>query len=144
MQKYDFFIAGRWRNRDEVAAVTQIVRDAGFTAFCFLENDYTEFLEKNGLDASAMESENTESMSLDHPLIQEIYKRDIEGQEASDNFLVVLPAGTAAHMESGISYGMGKKCYAVGAPEKTETLYAIFEEIFEDNTALQAWLANKK
>jgi len=32
----------------------------------------------------------------------------------------------------GIAYGMGKRCYAVGTPEKTETLYCVFTRIFED------------
>jgi len=141
--KYDYFIAGRWRNREQIQRVTELVRAKGFTAFCFLENDYTEILDKLGLDDSAMQSEHTESLPLEHPLIQEIFKKDIEGQRMSENFLLVLPAGIAGHMESGISYGMGKKCYALGVPEKTETLYAVFEHIFKDEDELDTWLVNK-
>jgi len=144
LMKYDFFIAGRWRNRDQVQHVTDIVRQAGFTAFCFLENDYTEVLDQLGLGVDAMESNNTESLPLDHPLIQAIFDKDIAGQRDSDNLLVVLPAGIAAHMEAGISYGMGKKCYALGTPEKTETLYSIFEQIFDSVESLQTWLAKSK
>jgi hypothetical protein len=43
-------------------------------------------------------------------------------------------------MEAGASYGMGKKCYAVGVPEKTETLYSIFDEIFPDIDSLKNWI----
>lgn len=143
MKNYDFFIAGRWRNRDEVMKITNVVRSAGYKAHCFLENDYSEALARLGFDKNAMESENTEKLPQDHPLIQEIFKKDLEGQMASENFLLVLPAGTASHIESGISYGMGKKCYAFGKLEKTETLYCIFDEIFPDEKALKAWL-NKK
>ncbi|MDO8265624.1 MAG: hypothetical protein Q7T41_01625 [Candidatus Saccharibacteria bacterium] len=140
MKNYDFFIAGRWRNKDEVMKITNVVRSAGYKAHCFLENDYSEALARLGFDKNAMESENTEKLPQDHPLIQEIFKKDLEGQIASESFLLVLPAGTASHIESGISYGMGKKCYAVGRLEKTETLYCIFEEIFPDVQALKAWL----
>jgi hypothetical protein len=144
VSKYDFFIAGRWRNRDEVMKVTNIVRSAGYKAHCFLENDYSEALAKLGFDKNAMESENTEKLPQDHALIQEIFNKDLEGQRASDNFLLVLPAGTASQIESGISYGMGKKCYAVGLVEKTETLYCIFDKIFADTTELQTWLESQK
>ena len=36
----------------------------------------------------------------------------------------------ATHIEAGIAYGLGKKCYAIGEYEATDTLYNIFEEIF--------------
>ena len=51
--------------------------------------------------------------------------------------LLVLPAGKAAHIEAGIAYGLGKKCYAIGEYENTDTLYNIFETIFSDETELE-------
>jgi hypothetical protein len=38
---------------------------------------------------------------------------------------------------------MGKRCYAIGIPEKTETLYSIFDEIFPDVNSLEDWLKTK-
>jgi hypothetical protein len=140
MTNHDFFIAGRWRNKQAIEDITAMIRGEGYDAFCFLENDYTDELAALGLDERAMESSNTETLPLDHPLIQAIFKKDIEGQRASDALLLVFPAGLAGHIEAGISYGMGKKCYAVGVPDKTETLYCIFDKIFPDVPALQAWL----
>ena len=32
--------------------------------------------------------------------------------------------------KDGVAYVMGKKCYAIGTLEKTETLYHIFDKIF--------------
>ena len=52
----------------------------------------------------------------------------------------MLPAGNAAHIESGIAYGLGKKCYAIGAYESTDTLYNIFEEIFSNENELEDFL----
>ena len=56
--------------------------------------------------------------------------------------LLVLPAGKAAHIESGIAYGLGKKCYAIGEYEATDTLYNIFEEIFCNEIELAEFLKN--
>ena len=58
----------------------------------------------------------------------------------SRNLLLVLPAGKAAHIESGIAYGLGKKCYAIGEYEATDTLYNIFEEIFSTESELEKFL----
>ena len=54
--------------------------------------------------------------------------------------LLVLPAGKAAHIEAGIAYGLGKKCYAIGKYENTDTLYNIFETIFSNEIELEEFL----
>ena len=64
----------------------------------------------------------------------------MKGEKSSRNLLLVLPAGNAAHIESGIAYGLGKKCYAIGEYEATDTLYNIFEEIFKDEKELEEFL----
>jgi hypothetical protein len=38
-----------------------------------------------------------------------------------------LPAGLAAHMEAGVSYGSGKKMILIGEVENPETLYSMFD-----------------
>ena len=67
----------------------------------------------------------------------------MRAQKNSDSFILVLPAGISGHIEAGAAYGMGQKCYAVGRPEKTETLYNIFDEIFPDISTLESWLKYK-
>ena len=47
----------------------------------------------------------------------------------------------AAHIEAGIAYGLGKKCYAIGEYEATDTLYNIFEEIFLTEKELEEFLS---
>jgi len=54
----------------------------------------------------------------------------------SDALVLVFPAGLSAHMELGAAYGMGKKCYGLGAPEKPETLYKMFDGLFQTTTEL--------
>lgn len=143
MATYDFFIAGRWRNKDNIKPVVDAVRASGKTAYCFIENAYEgEKLSFNIHSQSDIEKtmQASEAMSQDDPMIRKIFHNDITGERESDNFLLVLPAGIAGHIEAGVAYGMGKKCYAIGKPEKTETLYCIFDKIFPDIAALEAWL----
>jgi hypothetical protein len=141
MIKTDFYIAGRWRNKDNIKPVLDAVRACGKTAYCFIENEYEsgeiEFKADGDPDAFMKQSE---ALSQTDPLIHRIFEVDITAEREAESFLLVLPAGIAGHIEAGVAYGMGKKCYAIGQPEKTETLYCIFDEIFPDTDALQAWL----
>lgn len=145
MSKYDFFIAGRWRNFQEVKMVLDSVRANGRTAYCFIENIYegskVEFKQDDSIE-SVMQT--LESLPADDDFINQIFERDMQALRESDNFLLVLPAGISGHVEAGVAYGMGKKCYAVGVPEKTETLYNVFEEIFPDLNLLENWLKSSK
>ena len=69
-----------------------------------------------------------------------MFKTDLEGEKSLKNLLLVLPAGKAAHIESGIAYGLGKECYAIGEYEATDSLYNIFEKIFKNETELEEFL----
>lgn len=69
-----------------------------------------------------------------------MFNQDLEGERNSKNLLLVLPAGKAAHIEAGIAYGLGKKCYAIGEYEGTDTLYNIFEKIFDNEKELDDFL----
>jgi hypothetical protein len=144
MSKYDFFIAGRWRNYPEVKKALDSVRVHNKTAYCFIENLYEGSKVEFKQDAS-IESimQKLESLPKDDDFIKHIFQNDMQAQRDSDNFLLVLPAGISGHVEAGASYGMGKKCYALGVPEKTETLYGIFDEIFPDLESLGNWLSAK-
>ena len=143
MAKYDFFIAGRWRNYAEVKKILDLVRKNGKTAYCFIENLYegskVEFKQNTNIDKIMQQ---LEALPKDDEFIKEIFEKDIQAQKDAESFLLVLPAGISGHVEAGASYGMGKDCYAVGVPEKTETLYQIFSEIFPDLESLENWLKN--
>ncbi|HVC36561.1 MAG TPA: hypothetical protein VNE40_03955 [Candidatus Dormibacteraeota bacterium] len=141
MSKYDFFVAGRWRNRDVVKEVLETIRSHGKTAYCFIENLYegeeVEFSMDGDIE-TIMQS--LESLPMNDPFVSKVFETDITAERQSDNFILVLPAGISGHVEAGAAYGMGKKCYAIGKLEKTETLYLIFDKIFPDIMALEDWL----
>ena len=81
-----------------------------------------------------------ESLGLKSDVVLNLFHNDLEEEKNSKNLLLVLPAGKAAHIEAGIAYGLGKKCYAIGEYEATDTLYNIFQEIFSNKDDLEQFL----
>jgi len=63
-------------------------------------------------------------------------------QRAARRFVMVMPAGNAAHLEARVAFGLGKPCYAVGPVAKTETLYRFFDRMFTSSHDSASWLAS--
>ncbi len=85
MSKNDFFIAGRWRNRDNIQVVLDAVRTSGRSAYCFIENAYkTEDFEvgAKGVDPDDFMTK-TEALRQDDPLMREIFEVDMAGRTRS-------------------------------------------------------------
>lgn len=137
MSKYDYFVAGRWRNHQAIREIAQELRRTGKTVYCFAESEYDahgiKFENNPEADGERMIA-STEALEdwQTNPTFREIFETDMGAQRESDALILVFPAGLAAHMELGASYGMGKKCFAIGEPEKTETLYLMLDGIYPD------------
>lgn len=106
-QTYDFFIAGRTRNKEKILQICSIFDEFNISYYCFLKN------EKSHTDAGLNLHENPEELS------------------------------SSAHIEAGVAYGLGKKCYAIGEYEATDSLYLIFDRIFADEEELREFLRHK-
>jgi hypothetical protein len=129
----DFFIAGRTRNIPKVLEVCEAIESIGKTYYCFAKNEHSH--EKAGFDLHAHPdnlADDYEKRALESDSIRVIFNDDLDGLKSADNFIIVLPAGNSSHIEAGIAYGLGKKCYAIGEYEKTDSLYLIFDKIFSD------------
>ena len=127
--KYRFFIAGRTRNKENILKICDIFEELYIHHYCFLKNE--ESHKEAGLDIHDENLADTfESLSLADSKVRTIFEHDLNGEKNSDNFLLVLPAGKSAHIEAGIAYGLGKKCYAIGEYDVTDSLYLIFDRIF--------------
>lgn len=133
--KYDYFVAGRWRNRDAINSIVAKLREAGKKVYCFTDNAYEgdgiKFDPSPDADPEAMISA-TENLAdwQTNPTFRKIFEADMQAQRDAAAFILVFPAGLAAHMELGVAYGLGKPCYAIGDPAKTETLYLTLDEIY--------------
>ena len=135
--RYDYFVAGRWRNRDSINSIVAKLRAAGKTVHSFTENSYDgdsiKFDSDPVSDPEIMMAA-TENLAdwQTNPTFRNIFETDMQAQRDSEAFIIVFPSGLAAHMELGAAYGMGKKCFGIGEIEKTETLYLMLDGIYPD------------
>lgn len=138
--KYEFFIAGRARNKENILRICDIFDKYNVSYYCFIKNeDNWGYGNKN--QTPEERQREFESLGLKSDIVLKLFEGDLEGLKSSKNLLLVLPAGKAAHIESGIAYGLGKKCYAIGEYEATDTLYNIFEKIFTTEKELEVFLS---
>lgn len=137
--KYEFFIAGRARNKENILRICDIFDKHNISYYCFIKNE-SDWGYGNKNQTPEERQQEFESLGLKSDIVLKLFNDDLEGEKSSKNLLLVLPAGKAAHIESGIAYGLGKKCYAIGEYEATDTLYNIFEEIFADEDELDKFL----
>lgn len=139
--KYEFFIAGSGRNKENILKICDLFDKYNISYYCFFKNeDNWGYGNKN--QSPEEKQKEYESLGLKSEVILNLFHNDLNGEKSSNNLLLVLPAGKAAHIESGIAYGLGKKCYAIGEYETTDTLYNIFEEIFSNEIELENFLSN--
>ena len=139
--KYDFFVAGRARNKENILKICDIFDKYDVSYYCFLKNE-DEWGYGSSNQTPEERQKEFETLDLKSDIVLNLFHNDLDGEKNSKNLLLVLPAGKAAHIESGIAYGLGKKCYAIGEYEATDTLYNIFEKIFKDENELEEFIKN--
>lgn len=139
--KYEFFIAGRARNKENILKICDLFDKYNISYYCFLKSE-DDWGYGNKNQTPEEKQREFEKLNLKSEVVLKLFHEDLEGEKESRNLLLVLPAGKAAHIESGIAYGLGKTCYAIGEYEATDTLYNIFEKIFSDEKELEDFLSN--
>ena len=127
---YNYFIAGRYRNKVNILNLAQKIREKGKTAYCFVDSEaslkHVGSLQDDGEEAMRI-FESREKWRQD-PEVRHIFETDLEAEKASEHFILLLPAGKSAHIEAGIAFGLGKKCIVIGEQKEAESLYLIFDE----------------
>jgi len=142
--KYEFFIAGKTRNKDYILSICDLFDKYNISYYCFLKNDETMNSYGNNNQSVEENMQIFENLDLKSDIVLKIFNEDLDAEKASKNFLLVLPAGKSGHIEAGIAYGMGKKCYAIGEYDGTDSLYNIFDNIFNNENELENFLSNYK
>lgn len=123
----DYIVIGRYRNRENVRKLIEAIRSKGKTCYDFSAKP-ADPSNPNGTGEEQMQALESHPDFFNDPLHEDHFKRDLEGLKAADTVVLLLPAGTSAHIEAGIAFGLGKKLILIGEPEKPETLYYIFNE----------------
>lgn len=127
---YDFFIASRWRNKEEVQILADKLRQKGKKVYCFLDADNAH-LDTLRDPHEAMKEFEALSDWRNDVQVKKIFDADTEGLRKSKALILLLPAGKSAHLEAGIAYGLGKTCILVGEQKETESNYLIFIQWFK-------------
>lgn len=125
---YDFFVSGRWRNKEHIVALINAIGNKGYRVYNFFEYDDPNSKDK---DPETFMKEFEKKDFRNDLFIKHIFQKDLKAQKQSSTFILLLPAGTSSHIEAGIAYGLGKKCILIGKPEAAESLYCMFDSVYE-------------
>lgn len=127
----DYTLISRFRNKKQCELLIKRLEEKGKSCynFCALPAD------PNNADAHPEEQMKVfESVKDFHnnEYYKKIFEDDLAGLKNAEKVILLLPAGTSAHMEAGIAFGLGKQLILIGEPEKPETLYLVFKERYKD------------
>lgn len=126
----DYSIVSRFRNKDRVEYFIVELEKRGKSCYNFCDAPS----DPSNPDAHPEEQmavfESTENF-LDNDHFRYLFEKDLKGLKEAEAVILLLPAGTSAHIEIGIAYGLGKKCILVGKPAKPESLYLLFDEYYD-------------
>lgn len=123
---YDFFVSGRWRNRDNVLDLARKIREKEYSVYCFLEAEHAVNRINNDPHEDMRNFEKRDWRN--DPYVKQVFENDMDGERNSDTFVMLLPVGKSCHIEAGVAYGLGKKCILIGEQKEAESLYLIFDK----------------
>lgn len=126
----DYTLISRYRNKQQCELLIRQLEKRGKSCYNFgaapadPDNPYASVEEQ----MSRVEA-NTDFFNDPH--LQATFERDLAGLRNAGKVILLLPAGTSAHIEAGIAFGLGKPLILIGEPEKAESLYFIFQERYK-------------
>ena len=84
--KYEFFIAGKTRNKDNILKICDIFDKYKISYYCFLKNDdaHNSYGDKSNSEEDNMEI--FESLDLKSDIVLNIFNEDMEAEKNSNNF----------------------------------------------------------
>lgn len=128
-QKTDYMVIGRFRNGANIRRLIAAIRQSGKTCYDFTAKPADPKNPEASFEDQMAVLESHPDF-LNDPVHGDHFKRDLAGLKNAETVILLLPAGASAHMEAGIAHGLGKRLVLIGAPEKPETLYYIFDEYY--------------
>ncbi len=127
----DFAVIGRFRNKENTQALVKAIRAKGKTCYDFAAKPAAP-THPTATGEEQMAILESHPDYLNDPVHKDHYEKDMAGLQGAETVVLLLPAGTSAHIEAGIAFGLGKKLVLIGTPEKPETLYYIFDECYKN------------
>ena len=97
--KYEFFIAGRARNKENILKICELFDKYNISYYCFLKNE-KDWGYGNSNQTPKERQKEFESLNLKSDIVLKLFENDMNGEKSSKNLLLVLPAGKAADRKS--------------------------------------------
>jgi hypothetical protein len=126
--KYQYFVSGRYRNKEKVLELINKIRSKDKTVFSFIETDPYHDMKEDG-EEIMKEFESIDNWR-ENRMVKFLFKKDMKGIRNSKEFIMLLPIGKSGHIEAGVAYGLGKKCILIGQQKETESNYLIFSKVY--------------
>jgi hypothetical protein len=123
----DYTIISKFRNKEACQNLIKKLKEKGKTCYDFCELPADQNNPEAHPEEQMKHRESVKDFYSD-PYFQLMFKGDLAGLKNANKVILLLPAGTSAHIEAGIAYGLGKHLILIGEPEKAESLYLIFNE----------------
>ena len=129
--KTDYIVIGRVRNSENIQRLVDGIEAKGYSCYNFLHKPAAP-------DTPDLSWEEQMKILESHPdfwndsVHRDHFETDMSGLRNAETVVMLLPAGMAAHMEAGVSYGLNKNMILIGEVEKPETLYLMFQERYSD------------
>ena len=111
--QYDYFIACRWRNRDNVLDLAGKLRAQGKSVYTCFDNEQSLADKEKDPEIAMQEFEAIQDWESNEN-VKKIFEADMNALRNSEALILLLPAGKSAHIEAGAAYGTGKKCILIG------------------------------
>lgn len=86
-EEYEFFIAGRTRNKEKILEICDIFDSLNISYYCFFKNEQSHI--EAGLDINENPEElmkKFESMNLQSDSVKTIFEHDMNGEKILKNF----------------------------------------------------------
>ena len=80
--KYDFFIAGRARNKENILKICDLFDKYNISYYCFLKNE-DEWGYGNENQTPEEKQQEFESLGLKSDIVLNLFKSDLEGEKSS-------------------------------------------------------------
>ncbi len=127
----NYTLISKFRNKQQCQLLVSRLLQKGKTCYDFCNKPVGTPNTAVGAEAYMQALESAKDFYVD-PYFQQAFQDDLNGLKNAETAILLLPAGTSAHIEAGIAYGLGKHLILIGEPEKPETHYLIFDERYRD------------
>ena len=133
-QPHRIYLAGSWKNQQEIILIRDILKAQGHAVDCFAseENGRISFNWSKLADIQEKLPTMDAKDMLAVPRVQEAFREDRKWIDWCDICILTLPSGKSSHLEAGYAKGTGKIMVIFGDLQKGDfdVMYGFADAIF--------------